>query len=296
MLTIFNRPDTTARVMEAIRIARPSQLLIVADGARGNVDGDPEKCAAAREIAANVDWNCRVLTNFSAVNLGLRKRMQTGLDWVFEQVTEAIILEDDCLPHPTFFRFCSELLERYRNEPSIFTIGGTNFQPVGRRIEYSYYFSAYPFVWGWATWRRSWQLYDGDMREWPALRGTQWHDVLQDRDAARYWNYLFEKTFEGFNTWDYQLTFTSWRHRSLNIMPSVNLISNLGFGPDATHTVNGSGPRYAELPVEPIKFPLSHPPVISRDETQDEFTEKFLYSGNLTRLFRDVHARKGARS
>lgn len=282
--------------MEAIRAVRPSRLFIVADGPRPGVDGEAEKCKAAREIAEKVDWKSRVVRNFSDVNLGPRRRIQTGLDWVFEHVDEAIILEDDCLPHPTFFRFCSELLERYRNEQRILTIGGSNFQFGERRTADSYYFSIYPHIWGWATWRRSWQLYDKDMHEWPKLRGTEWHPVFRNRDAASYWNYLFEKTFAGLNTWDYQLVFTSWRHNCVSIVPSVNLISNLGFGDDATHTVSGSAPRYAEMPLEAMTFPLVHPKVISTGEAQDDFTENTLYSGNLTRLFRDVHSRKGSRS
>jgi hypothetical protein len=151
---IFNRPDTTARVFEAIRQAQPSKLLVVADGPRSTRPGEAEKCAATRAIIDQVDWECEVLTNYSDVNLGCRHRVSSGLDWVFEQVEEAIILEDDCLPHPTFFRFCEELLEWYRHDHRIVAISGDNFQNGHQSGEFSYYFSRYVHIWGWATWRR----------------------------------------------------------------------------------------------------------------------------------------------
>ena len=291
VLAIFNRPDTTTKVMEQIRKAKPSEFLIVADGPRPGIEGESEKCAAARAIATRVDWRCRVLTNFSDDNLGLRPRIQTGLDWVFEQVDEAIILEDDCLPHPTFFRFCDEMLERYRDDGSIMSISGSNFQSGTENPDASYYFSRYPHIWGWASWRRSWRLYDADLNAWPELRETPWLDALEDRNAARYWNYLFQKTYDGMNTWDYQLMFSAWQHECLSIAPSVNLVSNLGFRADATHSTNGIGSEYAEIPVEPMRFPLIHPDRVVRDKAADDFVEQTVFSGNLTRLLRGLHGR-----
>ena len=148
VFVIFNRPDTTAKVFEAIRQAKPPKLLVIADGARIDKPGEAKKCAAARAIINQVDWQCEVLTNYSDVNLGCRKRVSSGLDWVFEQVEEAIILEDDCLPHPTFFRYCQELLEKYRDDEHIMMISGNNFQFGRKRNEYSYYFSHYSHIWG----------------------------------------------------------------------------------------------------------------------------------------------------
>ena len=138
---IFNRPDVTERVFQVIRQAKPPKLLVVADGARANKIGEQEKCLATRAIIHQVDWNCEVLTNYSDVNLGCRKRIYTGLDWVFSQVEEAIILEDDCLPDPSFFRFCEELLEEYRHNTKIMLVSGQNLQFGQKRRNYSYYFS-----------------------------------------------------------------------------------------------------------------------------------------------------------
>jgi hypothetical protein len=291
VLAVFNRPDTTARVMEEIRRAKPSCLLLIADGPRSGVEGDGRKCADARNVALRVDWDCRVLTNFAETNLGLRRRIQSGLDWVFTEVDEAIILEDDCLPHPTFFRYCDDLLERYRDDERIVTVSGTRFQPATRSAGASYYFSRYPHIWGWATWRRAWKLYDPDMRMWPAMRESGRLARVLDPTAVSYWNYLFEKTYNGMNTWDYQLLFTAWQHELLSIVPTVNLVSNLGFTSDATHKTNGIGSEYAEMPAQPMSFPLDHPRAVERDEIADEFTETTMFSGNLTRLFNVVHAR-----
>ncbi len=288
---IFNRPDTTTKVMEQIRKAQPSQLLIVADGPRLNVPDDEEKCKTSRDIAAQIDWDCRVLTSLSDANVGLKRRIQSGLDWVFSEVEEAIILEDDCLPDPTFFRFCDEMIERYRHDDRVMSIAGSNFQSGTGNRDYSYYFSRYPHIWGWATWRRAWRLYDADLSAWPELRETLWLDTLADRNAARYWNYLFQKTYEGMNTWDYQLVFSAWKHQCLNIVPSVNLVSNLGFRSDATHSTNGVGSEYADMPVQSIGFPLVHPHDVIREKAADDFTEQTMFSGNLTRLLQGLHTR-----
>ena len=145
---IFNRPDTTKRVFAEIAKARPPKLLVIADGPRADHPADVEKCAAVRAIIDGVDWDCEVLKNYSDVNLGCKRRVSSGLDWVFDTVEEAIILEDDCLPHPTFFRFCEEMLEKYRDDKRIAMISGDNLQFGRKRTGYSYYFSRYPHIWG----------------------------------------------------------------------------------------------------------------------------------------------------
>lgn len=291
VLTVFARPDTTARVMEAVRQARPPKLFVIADGPRPDREGEAEKCAATRAIAEQVDWDCELLTNYSDVNLGLKRRIAGGLDWVFEQVEEAIILEDDCVPHPSFFRFCQELLERYRNEPQVLTISGNNFQFGQQRGEGSYYFSRYPHIWGWATWRRAWKLYDLEMRQWPDAAPQDWSIQLPHATAVSYWNYLFQKTYEGLDSWAYALVFAAWMHQGLNIHPNQNLVSNLGVRGDATHGDNGVGQVYANLPAEAMKFPLRHPYEMAMDVQADDFTESVLYSGNLKRLFGSLRGR-----
>lgn len=274
---IFNRPDTTRKVFEAIRRARPPALLVVADGSRPDRPGEGELCAAARAVIEGVDWPCKVMKNYSDTNLGCKRRVSSGLDWVFDTVEEAIIVEDDCLPHPTFFRFCEELLERYRDDERVAMISGDNFQFGKRRTEYSYYFSIYPHIWGWASWRRTWNLYDVGMHTWPEIRDGGWlADIFSDGGTARYWSDIFERTYQNeIDTWDHQLTFSLCSRRSLIILPNINLVANIGFGAGASHTSGAS--FVANLPVDPMVFPLRHPPFMARDTVADRFTHGIIY-------------------
>ena len=290
-LIIFNRPQTTERVFKAIRQAKPPKLLAIADGPRAACPGEAEKCAAARAILNRVDWDCEVLTNFSDINLGLKKRVDSGLTWVFDMVESAIVLEDDCLPHPTFFRFCEELLERYRNNPEIMMISGNNFQFGRSSTEDSYYFSRYNLIWGWATWRRAWQLYDPTMSRWPELRESNWlEDILQESDAIKYWANIFKVNYETLENWDYAWVFTSWLYNGLTILPDVNLVCNIGFGAEATHTKTAS--IFANIPTEAMAFPLHHPASIQRHELADDFTEKVVFSGNLGMVLSAIRTRR----
>jgi capsular polysaccharide biosynthesis protein len=274
---IFNRPDTTARVFETIRQAKPPKLLIVADGPRSDRPDDIENCKAARAIVEKIDWDCEVFRNYSEVNLGCRKRVISGLDWVFEQVEEAIILEDDCLPHPTFFRYCQELLEKYRNDTRIMMISGDNFQFGRNKTEHSYYFSRYGHIWGWATWRRSWLLFDESMSTWPERRDQKWlEQLLGNEQAAVFWTRIFQGVYDGFNTWDYIWIFTLWSHNGLTILPNINLISNIGFG-SGTHTTMQNSP-FANMKIASMPFPLVHPNLIQQNIEADNFTELTQFS------------------
>ena len=270
---IFNRPDTTERVFAEIAKAKPTKLLVVADGARTNKVGESEKVAATRAIIDRVDWDCEVLTNYSDVNLGCKRRVSSGIDWVFEQVEEAIILEDDCLPDPTFFRFCQELLEHYRYDQRVGIISGDNFQFGNRRNDDSYYFSKYVHIWGWATWRDRWQsTYDVELKKWPIIRNGGWlEDIVGNKKEAANWKNIFERTYKGeIDTWDYQWVFANFLGGRINVMPNVNLISNIGFGVDATHTIGES--NVENLPVNSISFPIKHPIGVFRNLKADLYT------------------------
>jgi hypothetical protein len=296
---IFNRPEVTSRVFEEIRKAEPPLLLVVADGPRPGHPTDRECCAAARAIIDQVDWSCDVRKNYSDVNLGCRRRVSSGVTWVFQEVEEAILLEDDCLPHPSFFRFCEELLERYRKDDRVGHIGGVNFQEGRKRTDDSYYFSRYNHVWGWASWRRAWEGYDPDLRLWPQIRGGRWLlDLLGGERQVAYWWNTFESVYKKkVDTWDYQWTFHCWVQNRLSVVPSVNLVSNIGFDATATHT-KGLNPS-AELTMEPMTFPLAHPPYMVRNSVADRFTEthhhllrfslRTLYHGILYRWRRLAH-------
>jgi hypothetical protein len=217
--------------------------------------------------------------NFASANLGCMRRISSGLDWAFKKVEEAIILEDDCLPHPTFFPYCEELLEKYRDNPRIAQINGTNFL-FGRSFSSeSYYFSHYNQVWGWATWRRAWQLNDNDMLEWPSFRDSNgFAQMFPSRGERRYWTNVLDQVATGkIDTWDCRWSLSCLRQQLLSISPNINLVSNIGFGPDATHTTETKSHPLANMPRKPMRFPLQHPKVISRNQAADNFTSQLMY-------------------
>lgn len=273
---IFNRPDTTARVFAEIAKAKPAKLLVVADGPRKGRVGEAEKCAETRAIINQVDWPCEVLTNYSEVNLGCKSRVSSGIDWVFEQVEEAIILEDDCLPDPTFFRFCQEMLERYRHDKRVGMISGDNFQFGEYLNNDSYYFSRYMHIWGWATWRRAWANYDANIRGWPAVKELNFlRTRFTTNTELRYWTRLFQLTYENkIDTWDYQWFFCLITQSQLSILPRCNLISNIGFGVDATHTKIVS--KCSTLKITSLEYPLFHPEFLICNHIADSRTANHL--------------------
>ncbi len=276
---VFNRPDTTERVFEEIRRAKPPVLLVVADGPRSDRPDEARQCEAVRAIIDRVDWECEVLKNYSDLNLGCKHRVSSGLDWVFENVDQAIILEDDCLPHPTFFRFCEELLEKYRDDKRVMHISGTNFQSGWKRDIYSYYFSNYGSIWGWASWKRAWNLYDLEMRLYPEIKEKKYLlDICGNRQEMKFREEIFNAVFyNSLNTWDYQWTFARLVNSGLSIVPKVNLISNIGFGGENSTHMSSKTDLRSNMPVSAIEFPLLHPPFMIRDKISDDrFYRKFL--------------------
>jgi len=273
---IFNRPAETSRVFERIREARPEKLLIIADGPRSSRPGEAALCRHTREILDRVDWPCEVLTNFADTNLGCGRRVASGLDWAFEQVEEAIILEDDCLPDPSFFPYCAELLERYRNDERIMMISGNNFQDGASRTPDSYYFSRFAHCWGWATWRQAWRLFDFQMRDWTQRRRTRWlKSVAQNLVLERYWARCFDDVTSGkIDSWGYKWMYCVLIHNGFSIAPDVNLVTNIGFGVKATHTLIADE-RYV-VPSCAMKFPLRHPVAIDVCKQADEFEKVYL--------------------
>ena len=273
-LIIFNRPDCTARMLEAIALAKPEKLLVIADGPRASHPEDVGKCAAARAAVERVNWDCQILTNYSEQNLGCGVRPATGVDWVFEQVEEAIILEDDCLPHPSFFAFCEELLQRYRDDQRVMMIGGVNFLGEWQTPYQSYHFSYFSSSWGWASWRRAWRLYDYDMKLWPQVLEERLLERLFPVAAdCRYWQEVFQSVYDKQipGVWDYQWLLACWLNSGFRIFPEVNLISNIGYRDDATHTF-GESP-FADMPTAELSFPLRHPPFVLRSVEADHLVQ-----------------------
>src|SRR3954470_16247098 len=272
---IFNRPELTRRVFERIAQARPRRLLVVADGPRE--ERETEKCEAARAVVERIDWPCEVERQFARTNLGCRRRVSSGLDWVFDRCERAIILEDDCLPDVSFFRYADELLERYADDNRVGQISGDNFQFGRRGCEHSYYFSGLHHIWGWATWRRVWRQFDANVRAWAALRTTDWLERhLKNPRFAANMRQALDKVWRGdLDTWDVQWVCTLWQANALSILPAVNLVSNIGFGGDATHTRSARNPC-ANLPTEAMTFPLSHPSDVFRNGEADEASLQLL--------------------
>lgn len=290
---VFRRPDVTAQVFERIAAAKPKTLFIIADGPR--TDAEAAQVAQVREIVARIDWDCDVRRNYADQNLGLRKRISSGMNWVFDQVEEAIILEDDCLPAPTFFRYCDELLAYHRDNPQVMHISGDNFghtRPADVRD--SYYFSRYAHVWGWATWRRAWNRYDVDI--------TAWRSPAEQRRVLgkfpnplerRFWKRILDRVaYEQYNTWDYSWLFACFQHDGLCAMPFENQIQNVGVTAGGTSTQDTTS-EFANRPLREIAFPLQHPAQLKHSAAGDRRTSTMLImdktrSGRAVRKLRRI--------
>jgi hypothetical protein len=261
---IFNRPETTARVFDAIRQARPPKLLVVADGPRLDRVGEALQCKKAREVVSRVDWPCEILTNYATSNLGCKHRVSSGLDWVFSLVDEAVILEDDCLPHPDFFAFSEAMLERYRDDSRIAMICGTNYLLEAPGLPESYFFSNYYPIWGWATWRRAWKHYDVNIAHWNTLKhGDHLAWGFGHRRIAQYYADMFDLAQQGFDTWDIQWWFACVFNHGLAIVPRTNLISNLGL--EGSHTQT-QGDLFTNMPTKSLDPDhLIHPQYVYPD-------------------------------
>lgn len=298
VLLIFNRPECTARVLDVVRSARPGRLWVVADGPRLDRPGEAERVAEVRGlIESGIDWACEVRCVYSDVNLGCARRVSSGLDAVFGEEAEAIILEDDCVPDPTFFRFCTELLERFREDPRVAVVAGDNFQDGVLVGNGSYYFSRYPHCWGWATWRRAWRAYDHAMTAWPSFgRTPEFARAMSSVEEEDFWRHAFAETREGrIDTWDFRWVLTCWTRGWLTVLPQVNLVSNIGFASDATNTRTSD--RVSALAAEAMRFPLRHPENFVADSAADAHTARrfYLRSGPVGRVFGRVRRLLSAR-
>lgn len=261
LFIVFNRPEQTERVFAAIRRQKPRRLYVAADGARPDKEGEKALVERTRAVATRVDWPCEVKTLFRLENVGCGKAVSGAISWFFEQEEEGIILEDDCLPHPDFFPFCETLLARYRDDERVLSISGDHFLPHRLHLTEPYYFSKYVQIWGWATWRRTWRHYDIRLGQ---RSKEDWEELIRRgnpiKAEAGYWMHIFRAMHMGaVDTWDFQLMFAGWHLGGLHISPSRNLVSNIGYGPDATHT-NFEG-SLAELSVSPLVIGEANPPI-----------------------------------
>lgn len=271
-IIVFNRPELTEKVMLEIKKAKPENFFIIADGPRSKNKKDEELCKETlKKVLKNINWACNVYKNVSEKNLGCKKRVVSGLNWVFSKVEDCVILEDDTIPSQSFFSYCSELLEKYRDNNSIGLISGDNFLFNKVKIKESYYFSKYCHIWGWATWKRVWSKYDADVTFWPSFKENNvLNQILDNNNEITKCKKNFQNVFdEKIDTWDYQLTLMFWKEKLLSIMPNKNLVSNIGFGLDATHTKSIN--YMSNMKHFDIEFPLTHPTNIDINIEADNF-------------------------
>lgn len=276
VILAYNRPEMLRRVLDAVKLVRAKQVLVVIDGPNRKKGEDEDKrreeerVVAVRQVALDPGWTCALRFTVADHNMGLRRRVTSGLDWVFENVERAIILEDDCVPDPSFFQYCEELLDKYADDERIMTIGGTTYVSNPDIIRESYFYSRYMMCWGWATWRRAWQLHDDAMTQYPGMRDDGWFEyTFNDPAESKYWSFDLEHVYESaIESWAYRWLFSVWCNSGLNILPRHNMISNIGFTPDATHTKDVNDPR-ADMPRTPMTFPMEHPSSVMRNVIAD---------------------------
>jgi hypothetical protein len=275
---IFNRPAATRQSFASIRRARPSRLFLISDAARPDREGEDSLVQQSRAIAENVDWKCEVTRIYADQNMGCGKRISSGISQAFAEVERLIILEDDCVAEDSFYAYCSELLTTYENDRRVMALTGNNFQLGQSRTQASYYFSKYPHCWGWATWRRAWDLFDLSIKDWPDFRDTdQLKTICYSPREIQYWTKVFDQVHDGkSHSWAFPWTLACWMNHGLTAIPDKNLVSNIGFGSDATHTqkINGQ----ATLPTHSLGD-LIHPKQVQRNYVADQFTDETVFSG-----------------
>ncbi|MFA5953747.1 MAG: hypothetical protein WC812_04095 [Candidatus Pacearchaeota archaeon] len=282
LLIAFNRPDLVKKVFEEIKKAKPKKLFVSVDGPRNNEE--KIKVDEVKKIVSNVDWPCKLNKRFQDKNLGIIGGALGAIDWFFENVEEGIILEDDAIPNQDFFKFCSELLKKYRNDEKIMQINGCNFQRGWKREKYSYYFSKYAHTYGWATWRRARRKYDSKMQFYLELKKKKYFsDIFPNKIERKYILHIMDDAYfkipEAIDTrWVYSVLIND----GLCITPNENLVQNIGFGKDATHTKKSDS--FFSIPTNNLSFPLIHPQFIIRDRLSDERYAKWLFKNRVKKF------------
>lgn len=279
----FNRPDCLRQVFDRVREVKPRKVFLVLDAPRKDRVDDLPKWEACKKIFEGIDWECEVFRNYAAENMGCRKRVASGITWVFEHVEEAIILEDDCVPHPDFFRFCDELLERYRFDTRVGLIAGMLEHPDVARKETSYYFDRFPSIWGWATWRRAWAQYEKALPLWPTLRTTPLlYTIFGRKERVQRVSKWFDDAYSGrSNSWATVWWLTCITEQFLCIHPAVNLITNVGY--EGAH--NAGKAEVHDVPSCGIAFPLKHPNIMVPDFDEEQIMlRRYAAMGLLDRI------------
>ena len=282
LILSFIRPICTKQIIENVRKIKPKKLYFAVDGPRDA--NDVEKCAEVRKCIELVDWNCEVHTKFQSTNLGCRLGVTSAITWFFENEEMGVILEDDTLPSTDFYPYMEAMLNRYKDDPRIFMVSGDNFQFGVRRGNADYYYSAYAHIWGWGTWRRTWQNYDVTLGNLDNhfQNKLPLHDCCSDEEAT-FWYKKFLSTKAGkFDTWDYQLMFTGFSQGVLSVMPNVNLVSNIGYDMEGSTHAKGKG-FTSDLPTRELKTYIQ-PDQVRQSVEADKFTYSFIFRAELIRI------------
>ena len=290
LFIIFNRPDTTQQVFDEIKKVKPRYLYVAADGVRPNNSIDVEKVKQTRDIINQVNWDCELKTLFRDENKGCGKGPAEAISWFFENVEQGIILEDDCVPHPDFFPFCEQMLNEFKEDERITSIAGSNFQDGKKRSKGSYYFSVHNRIWGWASWRRTWNNYDYYLKN---IEKSEFENLLlnlfSNQTERNYWNNVYQIVTENRlndSCWDYQFMFMQWKLNGLTLIPNVNLVSNIGDGEDATHTINWTNNKNLRRQTGSI-FPIILNQKIERSISADDYYFR-KYISNQRTIFQKI--------
>jgi len=276
LFLVFNRLDKTKEVFQAIRKAKPPRLYIAADGARANKAGEHDQVKAVREyIIQNIDWDCKIKTLFRNQNLGCKYAVSEAITWFFENEERGIILEDDCLPSQSFFWYCEELLIKYNEDNSIYLVSADSRGSDYVRIKEDYAFCKYPLIWGWASWARVWKNYDAELEDWPEQKWVLPDSISGYKQTVMFWRQMFQKMYDNqLDSWDYQLAYLTLKNKGKCIVPKVNLVSNIGFGDNASHTFDNNSKK-ANRKRYDINIPLNHSPKLESERKINKYFDKY---------------------
>jgi len=278
LFIIYKRKETTKKVFDKIRETKPKKLYVAANAPQPDNKAEELKVKQTREVIENVDWDCEVIKLYRTRHLNSHTSEIGAFNWFFEHETEGIILEDDCVPDNSFFRFCDELLEKYRDDTRIGTISGTNSQFGNNRTDYSYYFSKFGHSWGWATWKNVWDKFQNTMIQWPQIKKL---NLLQDINSNKLfvnnWTKKFDSQYSNPSSWDTQFVLTLFLNNYLNIIPAYNLVKNIGTQ-DSAHNMENN--PYVNMNITPVSFPLNHPPFFIIDRKADNYRQIHVFNAN----------------
>jgi hypothetical protein len=272
LLIVFNRPDTTQKVFDAIKKAKPKIIYIAADAPRnGNIE-DEKTCALVKEIVKQVDWDCETHFRFAEVNQGCGPGPYNAISWAFENEDRLIILEDDCVPAQPFFNYCEELLEQYQDDTRIWMISGNQYNEEFVKTPHSYFFSRYGHSWGWATWKRCWKAMDMTMVKYPLIiEQNLYKAAFRTNKEADFFQKKIDKIYHDktmlSHIWDFQFGFAITSNGGLSIVPKKNLVTNIGYWGTHSETKN----RFHDRPVDENFKIISHPDFILCDVNYDAY-------------------------